>query len=137
MESLTLWDFFSWIGMIAGAITGCTVIYNFLVKQRQKSLDASLDKALKPILERQAALEGKIDAMATNQLQNDLETARVDLMQAIQHAPSEHQAILALGERYFLELQGDTWMSGVFRKWAEDENVDINYIISRAAHLKN
>ena len=103
MESMTLGDIFSWIGMIAGAITGCTVIYNFLVKQRQKSLDASLDKAPRPILERQAALEGKIDAMATNQLQNDLETARVDLMQAIQHAPSEHQAILALGERYFSE----------------------------------
>lgn len=135
MDNITLGDIASWLALIAGIITSAGVIYKFLTRQRQKALEASLQKALAPILERQTALEGKIDAMTASQLQNDLETARVDLMQAIHHAPNEHQAILALGERYFLELQGDAWMSGVFRDWAKSENVDINYIAARAQHL--
>lgn len=137
MPNITLGDIAGWLTLIAGIITSAGVIYRFLVKQREKSLAIALDKALAHVLERQAAMEGKIDAMASNQLQNDLETARVDLMQAIHHAPHEHQAILSLGERYFLELHGDTWMSGVFREWAKIEGVDIGYISNRAQHLKD
>lgn len=67
--------------------------------------------------------------------QNNLQTARVDLFQSIKHTPHEHRAICDLGWHYFVELGGDSWMSGEFAKWAIQEGVDISYIAKHSPHL--
>lgn len=67
--------------------------------------------------------------------QNNLQTARIDLFQSIKHTPNEHRAICDLAWHYFIELGGDSWMSGEFAKWAIQEEVDISYIAKHSPHL--
>ena len=38
-------------------------------------------------------------------------------------------------ENYFFTLKGDSWMIEILTKWAEEENVDINYI--KKVHEEN
>lgn len=58
----------------------------------------------------------------------DLNDSRIQLLILVNHFPHDHRAILTEAENYFIKLQGDSWMAGIITKWAEDENVDIEYI---------
>lgn len=58
----------------------------------------------------------------------DLNDSRIQLLILINHFPTDHKAILAEAENYFIKLKGDSWMAGLITKWAKEENVDIEYI---------
>lgn len=136
MDGVTIGQIAGWLALIAGIFTSFGVIYKVMSTFASKALDKALERALQPMIEKQSNLEDEVAKFREELRQNNLETARVDLMQAIEHTPGEHKAILELGWHYFVELEGDAWMSGVFREWATRENVDISYIAARAAHLK-
>lgn len=142
MESITLGEILGWLGLIAGAITSVSVIFKAAKTVRDKRRDqiisqveAVVEKEFAKIYARMDSSDARLAQLQKSLELNNLETARVDLVQAIEHAPHEHQAILAQAERYFIELGGDAWMSGIFREWAEREKVDISHISAMVAHL--
>lgn len=125
------------ISFIAGLIGGITVIWKFFKRPLSKALNLMLSKALQPVIERLTRIENQQQEMNESLATNNLQTARLDLNQAICHTPHEHKAIMDLAWNYFVVLQGDAWMSGVFQKWAKDEGVDIGYISAQSKHLKD
>lgn len=60
--------------------------------------------------------------------EGDLNDSRIQLLMLINHYPTCHSEILKEAEHYFIELKGDSWMSNIFIRWAEKENVNIDYI---------
>lgn len=112
----------------AGGTIAVAVISNRGRSENREHSAAQLSE-LAELQKRVSKLQEGLDA-------NNLETARVDLFQALNHTPHEHKAIMELAWQYFVDLGGDSYMSGEFRKWAETEKVDIEAIVARARHLR-
>lgn len=136
MNGITLGEIAKWLALMAGIITSVTVIYKVLFKIVSKAFTGALDKSLEPIHNQQAELSKELRAVRNELSQNNLQTARVDLTQALEHAPHEHKAILDLAWHYFVELGGDTYMTGLFKEWATKENVDISHILQHVRHAE-
>ena len=66
---------------------------------------------------------------------SELSDSRTQLPMLINHYHDNHYAILKEAENYFCTLKGDSWMIEILTKWAEEENVDINYI--KKVHEEN
>lgn len=81
-------------------------------------------------------LQEDVAKMRSELTENNIQTARLDLCQAITHSPKEHQAILKLAWHYFVELGGDAWMSTMFKEWAGKEGVEISHISKHVTHLR-
>lgn len=147
IKSITVGDIALTLAFVVGVIGSVATLHKLYVKHKQavrereqaeiqKLVQAAVTEAIKPLQTQLAVTQAKVDHMQGDLTQNNLQTARIDLNTAIEHAPHEHESILKLADRYFLELGGDAWMSGKFRKWAKDEGVDINYIADQIPHLK-
>lgn len=128
-------------------ITAGLAVVTYINSHRQakliKTIENHVDVATSPLkkkiqqLEKQLqGIEDTTGAIRKELEENNLETARVDLMQAIEYAPKEHKAILDLADYYFGTLKGDTWMSGIFMEWSIKEKVDVSRIIEKAKHLE-
>lgn len=120
---------------VLGTLGVAYITYGMKRDAKQSNTDVETEvKRLAAKVDNQSSELGKI----RNELaQNNVQTARVDLYQAINHTPHEHKAILDLAWHYFIELSGDSWMSGEFTKWAGREQVDISHISAQVAHLRN
>lgn len=134
METITIAQILEIGAWLLGAAATISGLYALLSRLGNKVLGAALEKYLKPIMEHQEALGKQVRALRNELAQNNLQTARVDLNQAIEHTPHEHKAILDLAWHYFVELGGDTWMTGRFIEWADQEHVDITYILKYIRH---
>lgn len=66
---------------------------------------------------------------------SELSDCRTQLLILINHYSDNHYAILKEAENYFFNLKGDSWMIEILIKWAEEENVDIDYI--KRVHEEN
>lgn len=147
IQNITILDISLTLAFIAGLIGSITAIKKVYdahkTKQREQErvelqaiIETAIEKKMQPVREQLATNQNDLKLIRTELEANNLQTARVDLTTAIEHAPHEHEAILKLGDHYFLELGGDAWMSGIFRKWANAEGVDISYIVEQVPHLK-
>lgn len=54
--------------------------------------------------------------------ENRLDNLRIQLNQYIQYQPQNHDTILKVAERYFVEYKGDWVMTDEFERWVENEN---------------
>lgn len=121
------------VTLLCALISAGGTIAVAVISNRGRSENKEQSKAqLKELSE----LKEQVKSLQEDLAENNLETSRVDLYQAMEHTPHEHKAIFDLAWRYFVDLGGDSYMSGEFKKWAEQENVDISAIIERAKHLK-
>lgn len=66
---------------------------------------------------------------------SELSDSRTQLLILINHYHDNHYAILNEAENYFCTLKGDSWMVEILTKWAEEENVNIDYI--KRVHEEN
>lgn len=66
---------------------------------------------------------------------SELSDSRTQLLILINHYHDNHYAILNEAENYFCTLKGDSWMIEILTKWAEEENVNIDYI--KRVHEEN
>lgn len=133
LSQINLGDIAMALAFVAGAIGSISVIYKTIAKVAGKALSDLLEKHLKAITDNQEALVKDVRALRVELSQNNLQTARLDLTQALKHAPKEHKAILDLAWHYFIELGGNTYETGLFKEWAEKEGVDISYILEQMA----
>lgn len=139
MTDITLGQIATTLAFVAGIIGSATVIAKLYGRYNVKKLEQIrevIKAELATVKEEIGANKKQIQGLQDSLQQNNIQTARLDLNTAIEHTPHEHESILRLAEHYFLELGGDAWMSGKFRKWAKDESVDISYIVEKVPHLK-
>lgn len=102
----------------------------------QLRVSRSTQREIEAINSRLAILERKEDA-------NNLQTARIDLRQALQHSPDNIPAVLELARIYFLNLGGNADLGRKFLAWVKKYNVqewadahdeDIANLIEAATH---
>ncbi len=140
LKSITIEDIAITLAFVAGVIGSIAAIWkvygSFREKRREREraemqamVEQAIEKAVQP-------LKMQVSEMQAELQQNNVKTSRLDISHAIDTRPHEHQAILMLGEDYFLRQHGDAWMSGKFREWSQREGVDISYIAAQVPHLK-
>lgn len=57
------------------------------------------------------------------------DTLRIQLMMLIKDQPDNTDSILKVAEVYFLELDGDWYMTSEFKKWANAHNIEVPDIL--------
>ena len=101
-----------------------------------RSAQQQTQRQLESINQRLDTLERKEDA-------NNLQTARIDLRQALQHSPDNIPAVLELARIYFLNLHGNADLGRKFLAWVKNHHVqewadvhdeDIANLIEAATH---
>lgn len=84
-----------------------------------------------------------INQIKNDLVENNLETCRVDLRQALEHSRDDIRAILELARRYFVDMHGDADLGPKFlfwveekrvRRWAKENRYSIGEIIGCAKH---
>lgn len=85
----------------------------------------------------------RIDNLERQMSANNLQTARIDLRQVLQHSPDNIPAVLELARVYFLNLHGNADLGRKFlawvkeykvQDWAEAHDEDITNLIEAATH---
>lgn len=86
LSSINLGDIAMALAFVAGAIGSISVIYKTIAKVAGKALSDLLEKHLKAITDNQEVLVKYVRALRVELSQNNLQTARLDLTQALKHA---------------------------------------------------
>ena len=84
---------------------GLSAFVQFLISRHDKKHD------------RLAQIEDKLD-------KTEKDSVRMQLLFLINQMPQEHQEILTVAEYYFGILQSNWYMTSLFNKWCETENVE-------------
>lgn len=71
-----------------------------------------------------AALNANIGELKTAVEQLEVESCRVQLMTLIHMSPRNAADILNLAFRYFVDLNGDTYLTSLFSAWLKEQNID-------------
>lgn len=79
------------------------------------------------------SVNARIDTMEQkmddHQKDTELAITRLELMNLIQSDPTNKVEIEKLGRHYFYDLDGDTYMSGIYSHWCENYGGDASIVI--------
>lgn len=101
---------------------GCLAFVQFLIdrsdkkKDKESGVGAAIAEVKKKIESMEMDLKEKMK-------KNEKDNLRTQLLVMIIWRPEEKKEILTLGERYFKELHGNWYMTSIFNKWLEDQQV--------------
>lgn len=124
------------IGGLGGFITASTTavfkILEWKKTQRGETWEAKLDEKLAPMLNEHKFLREQNVELRDALREIRLDTTRIQLLDIMHDEPKNHDTILTIAHRYFVELQGD-WVASVeFQSWADREKIKIPGAISQA-----
>lgn len=106
------------LGTIIGLVTGIT---GWVTNQ----LDSHLDNKIQTITTRIEELDAKSDE-ADKRL--ELSNTRLELNTLIAHNPTNIMEIERVARYYFLELDGDWYMSKIYSDWAVEYGGDLSFV---------
>ena len=113
------------VGGSAGIITAIKGVFEYIDKRKGNTVEAQVQKALAPLIEKVDALEEHNRRQDERLLQIQLDTTRTQLYIKMEHDTHNHDTILKIAHRYFVELGGD-WVATVdFLAWAKKEKIEI------------
>lgn len=78
-----------------------------------------VDKSLKDMEERMVERDHK----------QELAICRLELMELMNNTPENKLEIEKVAKRYFKTLRGNSWMSSVFSRWADEHGVDTTFLV--------
>lgn len=72
----------------------------------------------------------KRDLSTIRKSQNDMavRVTRMELMTLLRNDPDNKDAILAVAEHYFIELDGNAYVHAMFEKWAKEHDVPVGWL---------
>ena len=103
---------------ILGAVAGLTELIKFFVNRYDKAKELQCANTFTS-KEREEILNSVRLIPAI-----ELDTARLQLLNLIQHSPKNVDTILYQAKHYFKDLNGNTYMVSVFCDWAKSQNID-------------
>ena len=115
------------------ATTATTIVALALIWLIHKAEETSRNELQRHIQDSNHLREELRECMAANKQQLSeirKDTLRIQLSQYMKDQPSNIDTILKLAETYFVELQGDWYMTSEFSKWAEKNNIDPKVVIA-------
>lgn len=101
--------------------------YDAIQKDRQEMANIKKESN-----ERAEKLDTTIDKVLAVTEETRKDTVRIQLLMILSHQPENTDTILKLAEKYFIDLDGDWYMTNVFGKWAKEHDITIPVNILQA-----
>lgn len=108
------------IGVCSVAL--CMLLIGFFINRSEKREQLALERHKQESSERTKYLQDSLDEIKKLTLETRLDSIRTLLTMYINTQPENHDTILKIAQRYFVEYGGDWVMTDEFLKWAEREN---------------
>lgn len=113
------------IGGTAGLVSAVSALIFKILDYRKTKRGETIDAKLQPIVD-------KLEAQDVQLHEIRLDTTRTQLIMLMEHQPHNYDTIIKVAERYFCTLQGDWYLTSLFKDWAKREGVSIPADISAA-----
>ena len=107
------------LGVVCVAV--CMLFIGFMINKSEKRQQEELESQKALSLKRTNDLTGMLDELKTLSLETRLDCLRTLLTTYINTQPHNHDTILKIAQRYFVEYEGDWVMTDEFLKWADSE----------------
>lgn len=123
--------------IIVALITIAPILYE--IKKNKKDTDAKHKEQLSV----SENTDKRVERLERQMEANNLQTARIDLRQAIQHSPDNIPAVLELARLYFINYHGNADLGRKFlawfkkykvQEWADAHGEDVANLIEAASH---
>ena len=72
-----------------------------------------------------AHIDNRIDTLESTVKDVHLDTVRLQLDGLIAHDPNNVESILSVAKVYFLDMNGDWYMTEKFKRWGREHDVDL------------
>ena len=104
--------------------TGTFIAFvQFLIQRYDKKHDAVAD--LKNYIKNKfEEIEDKFAQIEKKLIVAEKDNLRTQLLTLITSMPDEQQEILTLAKHYFVDLQGDWYMTSIFKKWCDGHGLE-------------
>lgn len=104
------------------ALLASGLIQTLLARRDKKDEDRkALVDAIKDLKE---YVENKFAEIEKKQIVAEKDALRTQLLTLIISMPDEQQEILTLGRHYFVDLQGNWYMTTIFKRWCAERNIE-------------
>lgn len=113
------------IGGAGGILSGISVLVKFIYEALRQKRGDTLESHLAPIMQRLEAQEQELHEIR-------LDTLRTQLYIKMEHEPHNHDTILTIAHRYFVDYGGDWVATTDFQNWANKERITIPHAITIA-----
>lgn len=107
------------IGVCSVAL--CMLLIGFFINRSEKREQTALAMHKQESSERTKHLQDSLDEIKKLTLETRLDSIRTLLTMYINTQPENHDTILKIAQRYFIEYGGDWVMTDEFLKWADSE----------------
>lgn len=116
------------IGGLSGLISAVTTTVFKVLEYRKAQRGETIGAKLEPIL-------NKLEKQDEELHEIRLDTTRTQLIMLMEHQPHNHDTIIKVAERYFVALEGDWYLTSLFKDWAKSEGIAIpNHIYQATKH---
>lgn len=102
-------------------IAGCLLFIGFLINRSEQRQILALAKQEEISLERVESFKNSVEDIKNLAIETRLDNLRTLLTLYIHDQPENHDTILKIAEKYFIEFKGDWVMTDEFLKWADAE----------------
>lgn len=103
----------------------------FLVERHDRKQERAEDRAREE-KEKAEAKEKEDISKSIKKLEKD--GLRTQLLLLILLKPEEQQEILTIAEHYFVDLQANWYMSGIFKTWCSENNLKPDWFDEKGEH---
>lgn len=76
-------------------------------------------------------IDSKFKEIEKRQVVAEKDALRTQLLTLITSMPDEQQEILTLAKHYFVDLQGDWYMTSIFKKWCDGHDLEPEWFDSK------
>ena len=103
--------------MIEGLLTflagaGVLGFIEFLIKRKDSRHDDLV------------AINIRLDKIDKNQIKNEKDSCRTQMLLLMSDYPDEKAELLRIAEHYFVDLNGDWYMTDLFSKWLDAKGIE-------------
>lgn len=102
--------------------TICMLFIGLLIAKSEKRQRIALQKQEEKSLARVESFKESVNEMKNLVIETRLDNLRTLLTLYMHGQPQNHDTILKIAEKYFIEFHGDWVMTDEFLKWAENES---------------
>ena len=100
----------------------CMLFIGFLINRSEKRQGRALEAQKIESKQRAEKIDKCLKELKDLTIENRLDGLRTLLTMYMNTQPENHDTILKIAQKYFVEYQGDWVMTDEFLKWAENEN---------------
>lgn len=114
------------LGAIATIVGVLTAGGGWLIHQVDNAVASRIETQTTEIQQEVQKLSEKVDAQDK---QTDLQLTRLELMNLIELDPTNVIEIEKVAKHYFIDLQGDWYLTSVYSKWAKQYGGNMDFVV--------